>query len=97
MDASIAKLENRYMLPEDARGIRDESDLILPELWTCMGWINSGDLIPGDNATHALSQLGRLNRSAADAVNLFFEEQWAPYRQWVESLNLTPFTDRGKL
>lgn len=93
----IIQFEAYYFLPNDSKGIRDDSDLLVSELYTFMyAYLPRYRGFIGGNAETALQLIEGKTKRIADEIQLFDTNEYSVWQKKVEQLNYSFFSPRIK-
>lgn len=90
---SIAKLERRYMMPEDLKGIQRDPKTINSTLGQARSYITASDGAPNQAARIMMEYARKQVAEVLTDINAFMAGPFAEYRQKVEALQASLFKD----
>ena len=97
MMESISKIEALYFLPEESKGIQDDSHLLVSQMYTFMySYLPRYAGTAGGNAETALILMEQKTKEVSDLVRAFDEKEYTPWQKKVEQLNYSFFSPRFK-
>ena len=97
MMESISKIEALYFLPEESKGIQDDSHLLVSQMYTFMySYLPKYGGTAGGNAEIALTLIEQKTKEISDLVRAFDEKQYTPWQKNVELMNYSFFSPRFK-
>ncbi len=95
MGKKLADLEELYMDKPDQKGIQRNPNTLNNYLYGASRYVGSSWTEPGKNAMLAVTQAKEKTDKVIKQVDSFFEEEWVKYKEFVNTLNLTPFKPQG--
>lgn len=88
---SLDSLEALFMLPEDSKGIQDDSETLNHALRRASSYLRSARGVPGQNALHALAQAKLETIDVVNKVNTFLDTEWENYKTSVSAWDVELF------
>lgn len=82
----LDKLEKVFMAPEDERGIRDESDYLMSEIYFVAELIGPTLQLPGENALRGLKSLQDSVKRAEEAVLRLQSTLWEEWKEKAKKI-----------
>jgi len=92
----LKNLEELFMLPADAKGIRDESDKLQAYLWSPFYYVGTGRLAPSDNSINSVAIAEKQTELVVQKVNDFFALRWLAWQKEVNKIDRPIFKEIKK-
>lgn len=86
-----------FMLPEDAKGIRDDSDKLNSYINRANSYLRSAPGPPGSNGQYAVSKATAEVRQAVERINAFIDTAWTAYKEMVRNTKFDLIKDLEKV
>ncbi|GAB4428075.1 MAG: hypothetical protein OHK0039_46550 [Bacteroidia bacterium] len=93
MRDSVERLSLRIFTPENEKGITDDSQTLLSELYAAGNYLDFSSEAPNATQQLVLRQMIDKTRPVVEAVNAFFDGPWKAYQARIDAARLSPFTD----
>ncbi len=93
LNDSIAKLELLYMQAADVKGIKRNPSDLMASLYTVSGYMDNINGTTSQMFTYSLAKARSQTETTLSQINVFIENDFNPYREKVEALNLSVFKE----